>query len=154
MVRGDNHGSEIQPQNKEAQIKELQWNKLGSKLESTDAAGRVAHPSPTRRNAGRGVRRGWPWVRPRLSFFFSDSSRIGWIRADAARFAPNRLRLASNRADSARIGLYRPATDTADTAETGRKRPKLALKLAGAVEILTSDVFFAFFFLCFMNQVY
>lgn len=31
IVRGDNHGSEIQPQNKEAQIKELQGNKLGSK---------------------------------------------------------------------------------------------------------------------------
>ena len=45
----------------------------------------------------------------------------------------------------------------ADTAETGRNRPKqaeTAVKIAGEVEILTSDAFLALFFLCFMNQVY
>ena len=66
-------------------------------------------------------------------FFFSDSRRLGSIRADAARFVPNRLRFAPNRADSAKIGpyrpyrTYRPAADTAETgrkqAETGRNRP-------------------------------
>ena len=102
----------------------------------------------------------------RVYFFFFSR-----ICADAARFVPNRLRFVPNRlqfapnqADSAKIGPYRPyqvvsASDRygrnkPETAEIGRKRPKLALKLAGAAEILTSDVFFAFFFLCFMNQVY
>ena len=66
-----------------------------------------------------------------------DSRRCGSIRADAARFVPNRLRFAPNRADSAKIGPYRPAADIADTAETGRKqaetgrkRPKSALSMA------------------------
>ena len=76
-------------------------------------------------------------------FFFSDLRRLGSIRVDTARFVPNRLRFAPNRADSAKIGpyrpywTYRPAADTADTAETGwksaetcRKRPKSALSMA------------------------
>ena len=137
------------------------------KLESTDAAPEVPHPRPTWRDAGRGVRRGCPRVGPRLRFFFFFS----WIRTDSARFASMQLdscrigfdsrRIRLIRPKSGRIGhigSYRPAADTAEigrkTAGTGRKRPKLALKLAGAAEILTSDVFFAFFFLCFMNQVY
>ena len=95
---------------------------------------------------------------PRQSFFF-------WICADSARFVPTRLDLHRIDFDSRRteliwpesgrighIGSYRPATDMANTAKTGRKRPKLALKLAGTTEILTSNVFFAFFFLCFVDQ--
>ena len=111
-------------------------------LECTDAAPEVPHPRPTRRDAGRGVRRGCPRVGPRLGFFFffffSDSRRLGSIRADAARFVPNRLRFASNRADSAKIGSYRPIADTAEigrkTAGTGRKRPKSALNMAVKAE--------------------
>ena len=70
-------------------------------------------------------------------FFFSQ------IRADSARFAPMRLdscrigfdwrRIGLIRPKSVRIGhigTYRPAADTADTAETGRKRPKSALSMA------------------------
>ena len=44
-------------------------------LESTDAAGRVPHSSPTRPNV---VDRA---SMPRLSFFFLDSLRLGSIRA-------------------------------------------------------------------------
>ena len=77
-------------------------------------------------------------------FFFSDSRRLGSIRADAARFVPNRLRFAPNRADSAKIGPYRPyrvvsaggryGRNRPETAETCRKRPKSALNMAGKVE--------------------
>ena len=52
-------------------------------------------------------------------FFFSDSRRIDF----------NSRRTGLIRPESGcigHIGLYRPATDTADTAETGRKRPKSA----------------------------
>ena len=41
-------------------------------------------------------------------FFFSDSRRLGSIRAEAARFVTNRLRFAPNWADSDKIGLYWP----------------------------------------------
>ena len=112
----------------------------GEDLESTDAAPGVPHPRPTRRDAGRGVRRGCPRVGPRLGFFFffffSDSRRLGSIRADAARFVPNRLLFAPNRADSSKIGpyrpyrTYRPAADTANTAETGRKSAETGRKQA------------------------
>ena len=85
-------------------------------------------------------------------FFFSDSSRIGWIRADAARFAPNRADFGRNRAVSAISGRIGRRPIRPKQAEIGRNLPKLALELAGSAEILTSDVFFAFFFLCFMNQ--
>ena len=110
-----------------------------NRLECTDAAGRVPHPSLTQRDAGRGVRRSWPRVGAASAFFFfffSDSHRLGSIRADAARFAPNRLRFAPNRADSARIGSYRPYRSISagnqygrygwnrpESAETGRNRP-------------------------------
>ena len=92
---------------------------------------------------------------PRQSFFF-------WICADLARFVPTRLDLRQIDFDSCRTELIRPESGrighigsyrlATDMAKTGRKRPKLALKLAGTTEILTSNVFFAFFFLCFVNQ--
>ena len=81
----------------------------------------------------------------RLSFFFffpSDSGRIG--------FDSCRIRLI--RPESGRIGHIRLYWLATDTAETGRKRPKSALKLAGTAKILTSKVFLAFLFLCFVNQ--
>ena len=76
-------------------------------------------------------------------FFFSDSRRLGSIRADAARFAPMRLdscrigfnlrRIGLIRPKSGRIGhigSYRPTADTAEigrkTAGTGRKRSETA----------------------------
>ena len=81
--------------------------------------------------------------------------------------APKSGRRGPNRADLVRIGhigQYRPMTDAADKAETGRNlpkqagigrnRPKSAVKIAGEAEILTSDAFLALFFLCFVNQVY
>ena len=80
---------------------------------------------------------------PHLSFFFFlDSRRIGFDSRQTGLIQPESGRIGH-------IGLYRPATNPA---KTGRKRPKSALKLAGAAEILTSDVFLAFFFLCFVNQ--
>ena len=81
-------------------FKILDLCKEGDKLESTDAAPEVQHP-----------RLRWLSVRRSASaffFFFSDSRRLGSIRADVARFVPNRLRFAPNRANSAKIGLYRP----------------------------------------------
>ena len=131
---------------------------IGDKLESTDAAPKVPHPHPTRRDAGRGVRRGCPRVGPRLRLFYFIF--FSWIRADSAQFAPMRLDSCRIGFDSRRIGLirpksgrighigtYRPAADTADTTETGRKtaetgrngrkqaetgqkRPKSALSMA------------------------
>ena len=121
-------------------------------LESTDAAPGVPHPRPTRRDAGRGVRRGCPRVGPHLHFFFPQ------IRADSARFAPMRLDSCRIGFDSRRIGFnshriglirpksgridhigsYRPPADTAGTgrktAGTGRKRPKSALNMAVKAE--------------------
>ena len=107
-------------------------------LESTDAAPEVPHPRPTRDAASDVVARAPDRVC--IFFFFSR------IRADSTRFAPMRLdscrigfdsrrigfdsrRIGLIRPESGRIGhigSYRPATDTADTAETGRKRPKTA----------------------------
>ena len=60
-------------------------------LESTDAAGRVPHPSLTWRDAGRGVRRSWSRVSAasEFFFFFLDSRWLGSIWANAAWFAPN-----------------------------------------------------------------
>ena len=83
---------------------------------------------------------------PRLSFFFfffsSDSGRIGF----------NSCRIRLIRPESGRIGHIKSYWPATDTAETGRKRPKSALKLAGTAKILTSKVFLAFLFLCFVNQ--
>ena len=92
---------------------------------------------------------------PRLFFFFfSDSRRLGSIRAESA----------SIRAESACFGRFRPVSAISvhigwrpirpKQAEIGRNMPKSALKLAGEAEFLTSDAFLALFFLCFVNQVY
>ena len=74
-------------------------------------------------------------------------------------FAPTWLDSCRIGFDSCRTGLIRPELGriesywpVADTAETGRKWPKSALKLIGTAEILTLEVFLAFFFLCFVNQ--
>ena len=91
-------------------------------LESMDAAPEVPHPLPTRLPACRTASAFF------FFFFFSDSRRFGSICTDAARFMPNRLQFVPNRADSAKIGSYRPP------AETGRKRPKSALNMAGKAE--------------------
>ena len=69
------------------------------RLESTDAVGRVPHPSPTRDAASNPIARASV---PLLNLFFSR------ICVDSARFAPNR-------ADLARIGLYWPTTETTET---------------------------------------
>ena len=85
-------------------------------LERTDAAGRVPHLRPTR----------LPAHRCRVCFFFffffsSDSGRIGF----------NSCRIRLIRPESGRIGHIKSYWPATDTAETGRKRPKSALKLAG-----------------------
>ena len=94
------------------------------KLESTDAAPEVPHPRSTRRDAGRGVRRGCPRVGPRLGFFFLGFAPM---QIDSCRIGFDSRRIGLIRPKSGRIGhighirTYRPAADTADTAETGRK---------------------------------
>ena len=110
--------------------------KVNVGLESTDAAPEVPHPCPMRLPARRSA--------SAFFFFFLDSCRLGSIRADAARFVPNRLRFAPNRADLAKIGPYRPyrvvsaggryGRNRPETAETCRKRPKSALNMAGKAE--------------------
>ena len=117
------------------------YDKVNYMLGSTDAAERVLHPRPTWDATSDAVAHASIL---HLSFFF-----LPRIRADMARFTLNRLQFASNQVNSAKIRLYWPAIDTA---KTGRKRSKSALKLTGTAEILTSEVFLAFFFLCFVNQ--
>ena len=123
---------------------------LSKKLESTDAAGRLPHLRPMRPNAGHGIWCSYPRIGAASEFFFFlgftptqlDSHRIDfdWCRIGLIQPESGRI---------GHIGLYWPATDTA---ETGRKWVKSALKLVGTAEILTSVVFLAFFFLCFVNQ--
>ena len=92
-------------------------------LESTDAAGRVAHPSPTQLTA----------CRCRVWFFFSriraDSARFALMRLDSRQigFHSRRIRLIQPKSGRiSHIGSNRLAADMADTAETGRNRPKHA----------------------------
>ena len=59
-------------------------------------------------------------------FFFSDSCRLGSICPDVARFVPNRLRFAPNRADSAKIGPYRPYRVVLADGRYGRNRSETA----------------------------
>ena len=107
-------------------------------LESTDAAPEVPYPRPTRLPAR-------PSASAFFFFFLSDSLRLGSIRADAARFVPNLIRFAPNqpRPKSGCIGHIRSYRLVADTAETGRKRLKSALNMAGKSE--TCLLFFFFF---------
>ena len=60
-----------------------------NRLDSTDAAGRVPHPSPTWPDAGRSVWRGWPSVGVASEFFFFffffDSRWTGLIRPESGR---------------------------------------------------------------------
>ena len=87
-------------------------------LESTDAAPEVPYPRPMRLPA-----------RPSASaffFFFLDSHRLGSIRTDAARFVLNRLRFAPNRADSAKIGPYRPYQVISTDGRYGQNMPETA----------------------------
>ena len=122
----------------------------------------MPHPRLTRRDAGRGVQRGCPRVGPRLGFFFffffffSDSRQIGSIRADAARFVPNRLRFTPKRADSAKIGPYRSYRVVLaggrygrNKLENGRNMPERAeigLKYGRKSRNLHSSSFLFFFF--------
>ena len=80
------------------------------KLESTDAAPEVPHPRPTRLPAHR-------TASAIFFFFFSDSRRLSSICTDAAQFAPNR-------ADSAKIGPYRPYRVVSAGGRYGQNRPK------------------------------
>ena len=118
-------------------------------LESMDAAPGVPHPRPTRLPAR------WTASTFFFFFFFSDSRRLGSIRADAARFVPNRLRFAPNRADSAKIGPYRPYRDVSaggryyrygrNRPEIGRNRPETAeigLEYGCKIRNLHSSFFF------------
>ena len=68
-------------------------------------------------------------------FFFSDSHRLGSIRADAARFMLNRLRFASNRADSAKIGPYRPYQVISAGGRYGRNRSENDRNMPETAEI-------------------
>ena len=115
-------------------------------LESTDAAGRVPQPRLTRLPTH--------WCRVWVFFFFFPQ-----INADLARFVPTQLDSRRIGFDLRRIGLIWPELGrigsywpVAKTAETGWKWPKSALKLIRTAEILTLEVFLAFFFLCFVNQ--
>ena len=98
-------------------FKILDLCKEGDKLESIDTAPEVPHPRPTRLPACR-------TASAFFFFFFSDSSRLGSIRADAARFVPNRLQFALNRADLAKIGPYRPYRVVSAGGRYGRNRPE------------------------------
>ena len=131
-----------------------------------DEAGRVSHQSSMWPDVACGIRRSA--LVPRLNFFFFIYIFlifISWIRADSAWFA-------SNRADSARIGLYRLYRSVTETAKIGLescwrsrnwlwmrpKHPKSVLPqfyseyLLLLLCFLFGFVFLAFFFLCFVNQ--
>ena len=130
---------------------------LPSNLESTDMAGRMPHPRPTRLDTGHGVRRGCPHIGATSEFFFffsSDSHQLGSIRTDAARFVPNRLQFAPNRADSAKIRPYLPYRVVAagdQYGRYGRNRPWIWPEKPKFSPYRHSNVFLAFFFLCFVN---
>ena len=103
-------------------FKILDLCKEGDKLESTDAAPEVPHPRPTR----------LPARRTASAFFFFFFSRI---RADAARFVPNWLRFALNRADSAKIRPYRPYRVVLAGGRYGRNRPEKGRNMPETDEI-------------------
>ena len=134
-------GVEARKQDRERKRRRLRKKVLDREqtrdLESTDTAPEVPHPCLMRRDAGHGVWRDCPHVGPRLRFFFffSDSRRLGSIRADAARFVPNRLRFMPNRADSAQIGPYRPYPVVSAGSRYGRNRPENARNTPETAEI-------------------
>ena len=116
-------------------------------LESTDAAGRVPHPCPTRLPACR--------CRVYVFFFFFCS----WIHADSARFTPTRLdshRRSSIHAKSASIDAepcwfgHNRAISAGN--RYGRNWPWIWPEKPKLSPQRHSDVFLAFFFLCFVNQ--
>ena len=98
-------------------------NQLRSNLESMDAAPEVPHPRPMRDAASDAVARASDRV---CIFFFSllGFAPTGLIRTDAARFVLNWLRFAPNRADSAKIGPYRPPRVISAGGWYGRYKPK------------------------------
>ena len=116
-------------------------------LESMDVALEVPHPRSTRLPAR------WSAFALFFFFFFVDLCRLGLIRVDTARFMPNR-------ADSAKIGPYRPyrvvlagGQNRPETVEIYRKRPKSALNMARKAETcLLFFFFFLFSFFFFVNQ--
>ena len=103
-----------------------------SRLESTNAAPEVPHPRPTQDAASNMVARAS--IRVCVFFFFLDSRRLCLIRTDAARFMPNRLRLAPNWADSAISGCIGRQPIRPKHAGNGRNMPKSALNMAGKAE--------------------
>ena len=105
-------------------------------LESTDAARRVPHPSPTRPNA---VTRASVLC---LSFFFFFFPRI---RADSASIRTEPGWFGQNRAVSAILGRISRRLKQAEIGlESSRNSRNSHLR--------HSNVFLAFFFLCFVNQ--
>ena len=127
------------------EITHLKGSILSCMLESTDAAPEVPHPRPTRLPAR--------WTTSAL-FFSSDSRRLGSICADAAQFVPNRLWFTPNRADSAKIGPYRPYRALSaggrygrNRPENGRNRPKHAGNGRNRLWIWPEKPKLAFFFL-------
>ena len=83
----------------------------------------------------------------RVWVFFSLGFAPTWL--DSCRIDFDSRRIGLIWPESGRIGLYQLTTDTTETCQ---KRPKSALKLVETAEILTLEVFLAFFFLCFVNQ--
>ena len=112
------------------------YDKVNYMLGSTDAAERVLHPRPTWDATSDAVAHA---SLLHLSFFFFFCLRFAPTWLDSRRIGFN----------SRQIGLIRPKSG-----RIGRRsiRPKSASKLTGTTEILTSEVFLAFFFLCFVNQ--
>ena len=118
---------------------------VNGELESTDAAPEVPHPSPS--GTQRPTR--LPARRSASGFFFFFFSQI---HADSTQFAPTRLDSCQIGFDSHQTGLIRPKWGcirhirsyrlAADTAETGRKRPKSALNMVGKAETCLLLYFF------------
>ena len=123
-------------------------------------------PQSQPRKHGRGTRgaapasdagRGCPRDGPRLRFFFFSR-----IRADSARFAPMRLDSCRIGFDLRRTGLIRPKSGcishigsyrlAADTAETGRKRPKQAEMAKIGLEYGWKSRNLPYLFIYFLNQ--